>query len=235
MARYRKKKALYEVMTKTKPGHGGAVDKLGPQESGRADTTVEKSDAPEWVSRWRKKPRTVQFVGGRIEFSIPYPLAIALLLGIVLVVLLAFRAGEYSGRSQQGLAGGTPKPAGRHDGATVAPKGKEPDPTSGPSEMPIGAQGNHRIVIQQFDKRRDLEEVQRYFLRGYGIETIIEQRGAQFFLLTKNTYDNPNREGTDGEKILLHIKQIGAGYEAQPGYESFAPRLFSDAYGERIK
>jgi hypothetical protein len=234
MARYRRKKALYEVMTRTKPGHGRAADKLGPQESGRAETTVEKSDAPEWVSRWRKKPRTVQFVGGRIEFSIPYPLAIALLLGIVLVVLLAFRAGEYSSGSQQGLGGGKPKPAGKHEGPPGLPKGKKPDSTSGAPGTPVNAQGDHRIVIQQFDKERDLKEVQRYF-RGYGIETIIEQRGAQFFLLTENTYDNPNQEGSDGEAALLNIKQIGAGYEAPSGYERFAPRLFSDAYGERIK
>ena len=234
MARYRRKKALYEVMTKTKPGHGRAADKSGPQESGRAETTVEKSDVPEWVSRWKRKPRIVQFVGGRIEFSIPYPLAIALLLGIVLVVLLAFRAGEYTGRSQQGLAGGTPKPVRRDDGTPVAKKGMEPDPTGGTLRVPVGAQGDHRIVIQQFDKERDLQEVQRYF-RGYDIETIIEKRGDQYFLLTKNAYDNPHREGTDGEKVLLHIIQIGAGYKAQQGYESFAPRLFSDAYGEKIK
>jgi hypothetical protein len=234
MARYRRKKALYEVMTKTKPSHGRAADKSGPQESGGAETTVEKSDVPEWVSRWKRKPRIVQFVGGRIEFSIPYPLAIALLLGIVLVVLLAFRAGEYTGRSQQGFAGGTPKPVGRDDGTPVAPKRMEPDPTGGTPKVPVGAQGDHRIVIQQFDKPRDLEPVQTYF-SGYNIETIIEKRGDQYFLLTKNAYDNPNLEGSDGEAALLDIKQIGAGYEAPSGYERFAPRLFSDAYGERIK
>ena len=94
--------------------------------------------------------------------------------------------------------------------------------------------GGHRIVIQQFHKKKDLEQVQTYFL-GYGIQTIIEQRGPQFLLLTKDTYENPQRAGTDGAAALKRIKEIGAGYEAPSGYESFAPRLFSDAYAEKYK
>jgi hypothetical protein len=238
MARYRRKKALYEVMTKSKAGHGRAAEKLRPEESGKDEATAEKSIArvPEWVSRWRRKPKIVQFNAGRIELSIPYPLAIALLLGVVLLVLVAFRIGEYSGRGEQGL-GGAPKTAGKGEGPATLPKGNKTDSTAGTPERP-GAppirKSDHRIVIQQFHRSRDLEQVQRHF-RLNGIETVIENRGDQYFLLTKDTYQNPKQKGTDGAVALKEIKRIGADYKAPPGYERFALTLFSDAYGERIK
>lgn len=241
MAHTRRKRALYEVISKTKlrPGHGRAVEKLHPEKSGEGEPSAEKSAAsmPDWVSQWRKKPRIVQFNAGRIEVSMPYQLAIALLLGVILLVLIAFRVGEYSGRTKQTLpanalktvqsAKGTPPvPTGKKSGATAtAEKG---------TDVSAKAKGDHRIVIKQYHRSRDLEHVQRYFLTC-GIETVIEKRGDRHFLLTKNTYQNPKRVGTDGAAALKDIKRIGAGYKAPQGYESFARRLFSDAYGEKIK
>ncbi len=241
MARYRRKKALYEVMAKSRPkaGHGRGVEKLRREESGKDESAAEKSavPTPEWVSRWRRKPRIVQFNAGRIELSMPYQLAIALLLGVVLLVLFAYRAGEYSARAGQGSRPQGPGTARSGEETTPLATPKKPDPTTGAPKQPgvsAKTQGDHRIVIKQFERSRDLEHVQRYFLAN-GIETVIEKRGAQYFLLTKDAYENPKQAGTDGAAVLKTIKQIGAGYKAPQGYESFARRLFSDAYGERIK
>ena len=238
--RYRRKKALYEVISKArpKPGPGRAADKLQPETVGKDEPAMEKSatSAPDWVSQWRKKPKIVQFNSGRIELSMPYQLAIALLLGVVLLILVAFRAGEYSGRAGQQSAPQGPATARSDEATTPSPTKIKPDITGTPKQpgAPAEPKGDHRIVIQQFHRNRDLEHVQRYFLAN-GIETVIEKRGTQYFLLTKDAYENPKHAGTDGAAALRRIKQIGAGYKAPQGYESFAKSLFSDAYGEKIK
>jgi hypothetical protein len=232
MARYRKKRALYEVMSKSRsrPAEEQRAQEPGKDESGAAKPDVPTAD---WVSQWRKRPRIVQFIGGRVEFSVPYPLAIAVLLGVVLLVLFAYRMGEYGVRVEPEPTLKGPQPVGGN-GTEPGPKVKKPGPSGeGPDVAPV-TKGDHRIVIQQFHRSRDLEEVQRYFLL-HKIETVIERRGSQFFLLTKDTYENPGRAGTDGAAALRTIKRIGAGYKAPQGYDSFAPRLFSDAYGEKIK
>ena len=46
--------------------------------------------------KWRRKPRVVQYNNGRVEFSIPYQIGIAVVLGLVVVMLLAFRVGQRS-------------------------------------------------------------------------------------------------------------------------------------------
>jgi hypothetical protein len=240
MTRYRRKKALYEVISKTKPrpDRGRAAERLRPETAGKDEPATEKSavSVPGWVSQWRRKPRIVQFNAGRIELSMPYQLAIALLLGIVLLILIAFRVGEYSARSKQELAPQGPETTRSGEGTTPSPMKKKPDATGTLKQpgVPAKTHGDHRIVIQQFHKSRDLEHVQRYFF-AHGIETVIERRGSQYFLLTKDTYENPKKAGTNGAAALKKIKQIGTTYKAPQGYESFARRLFSDAYGEKIK
>lgn len=241
MGRTRRKRALYEVISKTKlrPGYGRAVEKLHPEKSGESEPSAEKSAAsmPDWVSQWRKKPRIVQFNAGRIEVSMPYQLAIALLLGVILLVLIAFRVGEYSGRTKQTLPANALKTVQSAKGTAPGLTGKKSEATSTAAkgtDVSARAKGNHRIVIKQYHRSRDLEHVQRYFLT-YGIETVIQKRGHQYFLVTKNTYNNPKKAGTDGAAAKKRIIEIGAGYKAPQGYESFAPRLFSDAYGEKIK
>ena len=208
MVRYRRKKALYEVISKTRP-----AERLHPELPGKDDSATGKSTVskPDWVSQWRRKPRIVQFYAGRIELSMPYQLAIALLLGVVLLILLAFRAGEYSGRAGQELAPRDPGTMYSGERTTPSPTKIKPDTSGTPTQpgMPAEPKGDHRIVIQQFHRNRDLEHVQRYFLAN-GINTVIEKRGAQYFLLTKDAYENPKRAGTDGAAALRRIKQIGA-------------------------
>jgi hypothetical protein len=153
--------------------------------------------------------------------------------------LVAFRAGEYSGTSEQGL-GGAPKTAGKAKRPPYLPKGKESDSTNGTPKgpgAPLEAKGDHRIVIQQFHELDDLKQVRWHYLKNEiaAIETIIEKRGNQYFLLTKETFENPERDGTDGAAAKKKIIEVGAKYKAPPGYQSFAPKLFSDCYGEKIR
>ena len=93
---------------------------------------------------------------------------------------------------------------------------------------------DHRIVIKQYQVYADLIPVQKHFA-AYGIGTEIEQRGDWYFLLTLDTFENPEKPGTDGYVMKQKIINVGARYQAPQGYETFAPGLFNDAYGERIR
>ena len=79
MARYRGKKALYEVMSKarTKSVYGKTVEQLHPKktEDNRTIGAAELKPAaekPKTTTLLWKKPRIIQVNAGRIEFSIPY-------------------------------------------------------------------------------------------------------------------------------------------------------------------
>jgi len=101
-------------------------------------------------------------------------------------------------------------------------------------------QGTNAIVIQAYKQRRDLEPVKRHF-EAHGIETEIVQRGSFFCLRTKQLYHkcSVNRNGFnpdyDGDVAMRQIRKIGAMYKAPPGYESFRPNLFQDAYAEKVR
>lgn len=245
MARNRRKKGLYEVIGKgrSKPNYNKTLEQLCPKEPGKESAAKEPTaQASQIVPGWPKKPRIVQFNAGRIEISMPYQLAIAVLLGVVLLVLVVFRLGQNIS---------VQRPA---DSAAEVPKGVRKvteQPTAGTTQMPDAvrkvplnakkagqakptSKGNNRIVITQYQTRRELAPVQRHFAAN-GIETDIEKRSGGFFLVTKETYDNPERAGTSGSIAKKKIIEVGAKYKAPKGYESFAPNLFSDAYGEKIR
>ena len=101
-------------------------------------------------------------------------------------------------------------------------------------EKPVHPAGNHVIVIATYKQGEDLVPVKEYFDRN-GILTEIQERGDYYFLVTKEKLQSPRREGSDGYSALQRIKRVGAKYKAPPGYESFAPNLFQDAYGMRIR
>jgi len=196
---------------------------------------------PENAAIWTKKRRMVQLNADRIDISIPYQLAIAVVLGLVLVLLVVFRLGQNSVERQiNSSVEKVTKPAVP---AKAAPKVETPvkqpvveavkKPES-PKPAAIVPSGDNRLVLAQYHSSRDLEPVQKYFADN-GIELVIENRESGFFLVTKNLYDNPAKAGTDGAAVKKKITDIGAGYKAPQGYESFAPKLFSDAYGEKVK
>jgi hypothetical protein len=254
MARNRRKKALYEVMSKArnKPGYGRTLEKMRPKKP------VEKKDEPvtnhksaadvetsKAAARWWRKPRIVQFNVGRIEFSMPYQLAVALILCLILMVLAAFRLGQYYYLTEQraiGSAEETPKISQENLTEQEAADIREPPAPTEDSILldeelePVKPKptGNNVIVLVEYEAHADLVPVRDYFAR-HNIETEIVMENGRYFLQTKNRYDNPGTRGTDGYKALQEIIKVGAEYKAPPSFEPFAPNFFRDAYGKLVK
>lgn len=240
MARNRRKKSLYEVISRArpKPSYAKTLQQVYPEKSGKEEPVV--TEAPDVVTRWRKRPRIVQFNAGRVEISMPYQLAIALVLGIILLALIAFRLGQITYLNKPEAVNSAiemPKSPPKAAGEVTTSRTRAPETVSSAQktpDVPVKAKGDHRIVIKQYYRSRDLEPLQGYFAAN-GIETEIQKRSIGYFLVTKNTYGNPERAGTDGYAAKQEIIRIGGRYKAPPGYERFAPKLFSDAYGEKIR
>jgi hypothetical protein len=262
MARKRNKKALYEVMSKArnKPGYGRTLEKMRPKTPVRKkenlktnNTSEADAETTKAAAKWWRKPRVVQFNVGRIEFSMPYQVGVALVLGFVLLVLGAFRLGQkYNSTDKNAI-----EPEEKIMNTTTAEKSIEQqkapevieqpepideivlknieEPKSAEPLAPI-ATGNNVIVLVEFGSREDLRPVKAHFAE-HGIETEIVMEKGRYFLQTKNRYDNPGTAGTDGHKALQEIIRVGALYKgkAPPNYETFAPHFFSDAYGKKVK
>jgi hypothetical protein len=262
MAHNREKKALYEVMSKAawpKPRYDKALEPLHPEKTGEDKQTATRFSIPlhKRAANWLNRPRIVQFNAGRIEISMPYQLAIALLLGLVLLVLVVFRLGQITYRSSQKAAGPAAKMpesvrkaaplvtaehavAGKVT-AVVAPQKAAPaeEKTPVPSvvqkvePVAVKPKGDNRIVIQSYQLRADLEPVKQYFA-GFGIETEIIKISDWYYLVTKDKYENPGKPGTDGYLAKQKIIELGAKYKAPPGSESFGSQPFRDAYGKKF-
>jgi len=245
MARFRRgKKSLYEVMSKArlKPSYRKTLEPLRPAEPDRDEPTLEKPGPalPTGAAKWWTRSKHVQINAGRIEISVPYQLAIAILLGLIVLILLAFRFGQFSQKAANSSA--RIRPAQQSN-----PIGANPDPSTGPekpapsketfvpdkSDLLTDSDANNRIVIQTFQVRSHLEPVREYFAQ-FGIETEIRKIGDWYYLITKNKYQNPQKQGTDGYLMKQKIMQLGANYKAPPGRETFAPNLFKDAYGIKL-
>lgn len=229
---------------------------LKPPKPREASEPAAQSPVQTWL-----RPKAVQFNAGCIEMTLPYQIGIIIGLGLTLLVLVAFwfghRLGQidqrarYGRASQSAAAGGLP---------TNAVDSQEHGKDSGPSTTPdpetkapgATATGNNLIVLARHQLETQLAPVQVYFrdhgietrivsyeqvrtvLAQYGLDTSHLPQGDGFVLVTNNLYDNPEREGTDGHEAKMRIVEVGRGYKAPPGFESFAPNYFSDAYGMKI-
>jgi len=207
------------------------------------------------------RPKRVQINDGRIEISVPWQLGVAIGLGLILIVLIAFRLGQID---QKARFAGTQQPVQTKAPAAVPSDDAEPT-DSGEAQAdaaaagsgtatPAPAQGDHVIVLTQYPVRTHLEPVRAYFaskgvqteilavstLRQYfserGLNTAVLPNDDGFMLVTSGTlYENPNSPDSDGYAMKQDIVQLGAQYKAPTGYETFAPNYFSDAYGMKIK
>ncbi len=246
MARNRGKKALYEVMSKArvKPGSGRAVEPLHSKKT-QADTPVDDAvvEKKEIATQWWKKPKIMQYHGGRLEFSMSYQLAITLVLVFLLLLVIAYGLGKRSYAAKVKTAGPAPttqsnnqdSPVRLTASGNVQPAGNvvSRQPVN-PGAVPAKTTGDHVIILKEYHALADLKAAQEYFRKNL-IMTEIVPRNNRYFLQTIDTYDNPEREGTDGFKAKQRIIEIGKGYKAKNGNESFAPNLFSDAYGMKVK
>jgi hypothetical protein len=245
MAHNREKKALYEVMSKAtlpKPHADKALEPSPhPEGLSRNEHPIAKLAASARI-RWLNKPRIVQYNAGRIEVSMPYQLAIALLLGLVLLILVAFRLGQ-GGREIAGPVAKMPESARKAaPKATVVAAPQEAAPVEEKTPVPpvvqkvepVKPKGDNRIVIQSYQLRADLEPVKQYFA-GFGIETEIMKIDDWYYLVTKDKYENPGKPGTDGYLAKQKIIELGAKYKAPQGSESFGAQPFRDAYGKKFE
>ena len=233
--RYRKKKPFYEVAGKgwPKSGQDRTLGKAGSEESGKS---APSQPGPTGFGRWPRKPRLVQLNGGRVEISVPYQLAIAVVLGIVLLALVCYRLGQFSNSANQKapqVKPAQPKAAGSGTVKMSATVQKTAPEAVAKSE-PVKSKGDNRIVIQTYQRRADLEPVKNYFA-GFGIETEIIRIDNWYYLVTKEKYENPEKPGTDGYAIKQKIIALGANYRAPAGYESFGKKPFHDLYGMKFE
>jgi hypothetical protein len=239
MARNRHgRKSLYEVMTQQgrQPSYGKTVEKLRPPEAKKAEPTKAKCDTalPQGAAKWWRRPKPIQINAGRIEISIPYQLAIALLLGLIALVLFAFRLGQFSQRVANSTAKVKRVEQANVTGRSTAnrqPPAREKQVVPREEDVrPAESTGDHWIVIQTYPLPTHLEPVKKYFAQA-GIDTEIRKIGNMYYLRTQDKYENPQRKGTDGYEARQRIIQLGANYKAPPGYEPFGPKSFETAYG----
>jgi len=239
MAFYRGRKALYEVMSKSryKYGYSKASEPPYPEKSPQDEPLAEPliPEAP----RWLRGPKIFQITAGKVEISLPYQIAVAILMGIVLLFLVVFRLGQIS-YSQPAAAAKISNSAQQSTAEPVViakpVEKKLPPPIVIPQKPESAAsepKKNNRIVIKSYPLSSHLEPVKRYFA-DKGIETEIRKFGDAYLLVTKEKYDNPERPGTDGYAARQKIIELGAQYKAPQGFDQFGTKPFHDAYGMKF-
>jgi hypothetical protein len=178
------------------------------------------------------------FNAGRIEISLPYQLAVAILLGFILLILVAFRLGQ--NLSSKAVTGSAIMPESTQEftGRSVIEVPEKADFVK--RGLPVvqksaaaDIRGNNRIVIQTWQVRAQLEPVKEYFA-ACGIETEIIREDNWYYLVTREKYDNPGKPGTNGYAARQKIIELGAKYKPPVGSASFGPEPFHDAYGKRF-
>jgi len=251
MARNRGKKALYEVMSRarSKSGYTRPPEQPAPKRPSEIEPAAKPKTEPAVTTvaaKWWRKPRVVQLNAGRIEFSMPYQVGVAVALVLVLALLASYRLGQFaglavpagpapaSGQAPQGPAGNVANRAASDVPPPAAPVDRTPPK---PEKVePAVSVGDNVIVLAHYHTMADLGPVQAHFTE-YGIVTEIVPESGRYVLQTKQKYQNTTTPGSDGYKAIQKIKEVGALYKgkAPPGYETFAPNYFSDAYGRKVK
>jgi len=226
--------------TRLKSSYGKTLERSQPQEQDEAQSAAAKAKAtmPKSTAQWWKRPKIIQLNAGRIELSMPYQLAIAILLGLIALLLIVFRFGQFYQRVADSSAkiqkSSQLNPAERDTAKIMnASMSAEKRLPSSEKDETAKSTGNNRIVIQTFQVRSHLEPVKQFFAQ-YGIETEIRKIGDMYYLVTSNKFENPARPGTDGYRARQVIIELGAKYQAPSGYETFAPHFFRDAYGMKF-
>ena len=232
---------------------------LKPPKSREAPQQAVQGPTQTWL-----RPKAWQLNEGRIEITLPYQFGIIIGLGLTLLVLIAFwfghRLGQMDQRARYGraaqsasaAAGGLPA---RTEGSGADATEPRPETKSDGDRGATVARttGKNLIVLARHPQREHLEPVMAYFaehgivtgvvpyenLREHfakkGLDASRLPEGDGFLLAVRGLYDNPEKEGTDGNAVLKQIVELGRGYRAPPGRESFAQNYFSDAYGMKIE
>ena len=244
MARDSRRMALYEVISKSglKAPKGKELSrlKLVPRLKSSVNSISAKSEeaAESNVRPWPNRPKWLRFYNDRIEFSMSWQVAAIAVLAVFAVFLVFFRLGRMTAGSAAEKVGKSVPAVKAVRPAVAAPVVRaKAEPFARPATPKmVEPMGDNVIAIASYRLVSHLEPVKSYFA-AFGIETEIIRRNGRYLLVTTQRYDNPEKVGTDGYKARQKIIEIGAKYKPPKGsgYESFAPRLFSDAYGMKIK
>jgi len=231
MARKKKKMALYEVFSRglANSRRSKSLEALHPVDTDQAKqpgsgTTVRP------IRPLPTRPRMFQVNRGRVEISMPTQFAVAVLLAIAVVVLGAYRLGQWQALDN---TVGIPAETSDVESPLSVDDVEPPADTAGTdtitdtTAVKTVSTGSNWIVIATHKNRDQLIPVQAFFA-GYGVETQIRSNGSMFILHTENTYDNPARVGTEGYNTKQKIIKIGGDYKPPPGYGKFD---FSSVYG----
>ena len=225
---------------------------------------IEHAETPPRPGQTWLRPKAMQIHDGRIEISLPYTIGVTILLAAVLLVLGAFRLGQMQHQVRLPAVNDStvnqPKPPAvktepipARQEAPAAPVAPEKTVTDAAAAAPTPVKdGDNVIVLAQYPQAKALQAAQKYFAQN-GIATevvdvptlraILRQQGINTsvlgnkdgFMLVSDFCNNPENPGTDGYKLKEQIKQVGRGYKAPAGLESFAPKYFSDAYGLKVR
>lgn len=252
MARIHKKMALYEVIGKKNVVvHDNAkIEELRPEKAENEVTDLDFVDIAKSESetasnvKWPTKPRILQLNAGRVEISLPNQLAVAVVLGILLMAVACYRIGQIGSYNDEKIDEPTTvqvakapvyeqsKPANsvfKTPINTVVPKPKAVE-----NVKTISTEGTNVIVIQNLQDRSPLEPVKEFFAAN-GIETEIIYDKGSYCLITKQRYErDPLITGSEGYIVLQKIIKLGSEYKSPPGYGSFGPKPFAGAYGMKI-
>ena len=214
LMRKRGQRSLYEVVgkAKLKPGASDPSSNCDSDLNEVSKPASTDKPAVNNLGNWPKKPRICQFNNGRIEFSIPYQLLVAVVLGVILLPLIAFRIGQSTDSQIEQKTGikplkvqkkevyaGTAVVVPKKTQEVVIEKPKENVSAVKETEVDLSSKtGSNRIVILTCDKLRDTEPVKEFF-KGFGIETETRKlTNGRYLLVSSKKYDNPAKIGSNG-------------------------------------
>ncbi len=255
MKRPPKRMALYEVIGKKRPKplyENNLVPLKTPEKDKKVVLPISSlpEKSPEKPVKWPKKPRFLQLNAGRVEMSIPYQLVVVFVLVALVVVLAAFRFGKVSSKQEVAavkVAAPVKKVVEKPVYKPVIIKSEvessdlpaglvAKEPQQQTSLTSANVDGSN-IVIQALRSRNDLEPVRDYYA-GHGIATEIKTVKSWYYLVTVDKYENLKETGSQGNDMLKKIIELGAGYNAPQGFESFRVKgktPFQDAYGMKFE
>ena len=267
MARNRGKKALYEVMSKAraKQSYAKSLEQMHSRKSEQVTPAVAPPkpapEAPKAAAQWRKKPRIAQFNAGRFEFSVPYQVAIALGLVLVLLLLGSYRLGQRSivpgqlaadesggqvGKADQESDSGLAK-ANMQESASPAenvPPQEQVMPNEDATRIveeqvePVKPKGKNAIVLAHSGRIVDFQPVvEHYEQHGIALKIVPLENGRYQLRTVEQYVRNPATPGTDAFEAKRRIIEVGELYRgmAPAGLDTFGKHPFSDAYGKKVE